>query len=376
MIIQREIQENIEKWLFKGKILIIYGARQVGKTTLVKTILEKYQIQEGYFNCEILSVKQALEKQDPIALKKFLGDHKIIVLDEAQRVLNIGLTLKLLIDTYPNLQIIATGSSSFDLANKISEPLTGRALEFKLYPFSVRELKKTQVNWQITDQLESVLRFGLYPEIVNSDLGSAERLLDELAAKYLYKDILEFEQLKKPDLLLNLLQQLALQIGNEVSINELANSLGVNQQTIKRYLDLLEKSFVIFRLRSFSRNLRKEITKKQKVYFYDLGIRNSLIGRYNSLNLRDDVGALWENFCVIERMKLLAFQDRRPKQYFWRTHDQKEIDYLEEQDSQLVGYEFKWQMKNKYYPPQNFLETYSNSTVEVVTKDNYWDFLG
>jgi predicted AAA+ superfamily ATPase len=367
-IIKRDIQANIESWLFKGKIIILYGARQVGKTTLVKELLKKYADEAAYFNCEIIGVKQALEVEDPLALRNFLGKGKFFVLDEAQKVQNIGLILKLLIDTYPDLQIIATGSSSFDLANEISEPLTGRALEFTLYPFSWREIKDIFPAQSINSILEKFLVYGAYPEIIQSGQDDARQLLDNLSSKYLYKDILIFDRIKKPNLLISLLQLLALQIGQEVSMNELANKLQCSRDTVINYLDILEKSFIIFRLRAYSHNHRKEISKKQKIFFIDLGIRNSIISRYNVLSVRDDLGFLWENFCVSERLKKLQVQNIYCQKYFWRTQDKKEIDYVEEYDDRLSGYEFKWS-KGRAPKPKEFL-SYKNSTVELVNRDN------
>lgn len=372
-LIKRDIEKNIKDWLFKGKIIILYGARQVGKTTLAKKILKEYGRPGDYFNCEIASIRQALGKEDPTALKKILGDGKIIVLDEAQKVTNIGLVLKLLSDTYPDMQIIATGSSSFDLANQVNEPLTGRALEFILYPFSLRELKNFYKNYELDGQLENLLVYGLYPEIIKSNLPDTRQLLDNLSNKYLYQDILIFNRVKKADLVVKLLQLLALQIGNEVSINELAVSLQCSRDTITNYLDILEKAFIIFRLRAYSRNQRKEITKKQKIYFVDLGIRNSLISRYNELGVRDDVGALWENFCVSERLKKIQIDNLFCQKYFWRTLDRKEVDYVEEYDNRLDGYEFKWG-KGKASAPKDFL-AYKNSRISLVNRENYQDFL-
>lgn len=371
--IKRDIEKNINNWLFKGKIIILYGARQVGKTTLAKKLLKEHGRPEDYFNCEIASIKSALEKEDPAALKKFLGDGRLIVLDEAQKINNIGLILKLLVDTYPEMQIIATGSSSFDLANQVNEPLTGRALEFTLYPFSLRELKNFYKNYEFAGQLENLLVYGLYPEIVKTGLPEARELLDNLSNKYLYQDILIFDRVKKSGLVVKLLQLLALQIGNEVSINELAVNLQCSRSTVVNYLDILEKAFIIFRLRAYSRNQRKEIVKKQKIYFFDLGIRNSLISRYNGLDVRDDVGALWENFCIIERLKRIQADNLSCQKYFWRTTDQKEIDYVEEYDDRLDGYEFKWN-KDKVSAPKEFL-SYKNSRITLVNRDNYQDFL-
>lgn len=375
MFIERELQKVIEKWLWQKKALIIYGARQVGKTTLVKSLLEKYPQNSAYFDCEIISVKQALAIADPEKLRHFIGSVKLVVFDEAQKVENIGLTIKLLVDHYPDLQIIATGSSSFDLANKVNEPLTGRALDFFLYPFSLREMTQVYRLQDINSHLEHFLIFGLYPEIAFKDETTSRTFLDNLTAKYLYKDLLEFDKIKKSDLLIRLLQMLALQLGNEVSYFELSSQLGVDRNTVIKYLDLLEKAFVVFRLRAFSRNLRKEINKKNKIYFYDLGIRNSLIANFNPLSLRNDIGALWENFCVVEREKYLQILGENRHRYFWRTHDQKEIDYLEEYGGKLEGYEFKWK-KETFVKPQEFLKTYPQSSISLVNKENLLPFLG
>lgn len=368
-VIKRDIQQNIEDWLFKGKIIILYGARQVGKTTLTKELLKKYGHEDAYFNCEIMSVRQALEKEDPAALRRFLGSGKFFVFDEAQKINNIGLILKLLIDSFPDLQIIATGSSSFDLANQVNEPLTGRALEFILYPFSWRELKNLDRTYESDGRLEQTLVYGSYPEIAQSGQAESRQLLDNLGTKYLYKDIFTFERVKKSNLLVSLLQLLALQIGQEVSINELANTLRCSRDTVVNYLDILEKSFIIFRLRAYSRNPRKEISKKQKIYFIDLGIRNSVISRYNELAVRDDTGVLWENFCVSERFKKLQADGVSCQKYFWRTLDRKEVDYVEEYDDRLDGYEFKW-AKDRFSRPKEFL-AYKNSRLTLINRVNF-----
>lgn len=375
MIITRDLQPLIEKRLFQKKVIILYGARQVGKTTLAQTILKKHQSSDGYLNCEIIGVAQALAKQDPHELRKVIGNSRIVVLDEAQRVTNIGLALKLLIDTYPNIQIIATGSSSFDLANTVNEPLTGRSLEFIVYPFSLSELSQVYKSYELDSQLERCLRFGLYPEVVGKSEPDAHVFLDDLTGKYLYKDILSFEGLKRSDLVVKLLQLLAFQVGQEVSLHELAVNLSCNRNTVAHYLDILEKAFVIFSLRSLSRNLRKELMKKHKYYFYDVGIRNSIISQYNLVSQRNDVGSLWENFCLVERQKYLQRMEISSNQYFWRTHDQQEIDYVEERDGRLFGYEFKWGDK-RLRKPKAFLEAYPNSDVELVNQRNYHGFIG
>jgi len=374
-IINRHVSDSMEKWLFKGKTLILFGARQVGKTTLVNSLLKKNNAGDHCFNCEILSLQNIFRAQDPYALKRFTGDAKLLVFDEAQHIENIGLHLKLFHDTFPDVQVVATGSSSFDLANKINEPLTGRALEFNLLPFSLAELSSVRDRSETVSSIDFHLRFGFYPEIVDKSENDAALLLDNLAGKYLYKDILEFENLKKPDLLLKLLQLLAYQLGNEVSLNELATSLRVSRETIERYLSLLEKTFVIFRLRAFSRNLRKELTKKNKIYFHDLGIRNALVNNFSPMEFRMDKGALWENFCIVERMKHLQRIEERRTTYFWRTHDGKEIDYIEEHNGQLEAFEFKISKNAKPGNVKEFLNTYPNSSLQTVNSENFWDFI-
>lgn len=375
MLITRELQSLIEKRLFQKKIIILYGARQVGKTTLAQKILEKYQSSAGYLNCEIIGVAQALAKQNPYELRRVIGNTPIVVLDEAQRVPNIGLALKLLIDTYPDIQIIATGSSSFDLANTVNEPLTGRSLEFIVYPFSFTELSQVYRPYELDGQLERCLRFGMYPEIMGKSEADAHVFLDDLTGKYLYKDILSFEGLKRSDLVVKLLQLLAFQVGQEVSLRELAVNLSCNRNTVVHYLDILEKAFVIFSLRSLSRNLRKELVKKQKYYFFDVGIRNSIISQYNGVDQRVDTGALWENFCLVERLKYLQAKEVSTNRYFWRTHDQQEIDYIEERGGALAGYEFKWG-KGRSKKPKIFLETYPKSSITSINRGNYLEFIG
>lgn len=373
-MIKRSIQPTIERWLFRGKIIILYGARQVGKTTLVKALLDKYKQPDAYYNCEIQSVRNALSEEEPGLLKKYLGNKKVVVFDEAQNVPDIGTTLKLLADTYPELQIIATGSSSFDLANKTAESLTGRALQFILYPFSYSELEGLYQPFERRAQLENLLKYGLYPEIVQATETDARILLDDLSSRYLYKDVLEFENVKRSDVIFKLLQLLALQIGSEVSLDELANTLQINRRTVERYIDLLEKARIIFRLYPFSRNLEKEIRKKYKVYFYDVGIRNSIVQQYQDIELRNDKGGLWENFLICERLKFLQKQQINPNYYFWRTHDKQEIDYLEEYNGALTAYEMKWKIKRKKFP-KSFIENYKNSTIQFIDTTNFESFI-
>lgn len=373
--ITRLLESQIKQRLFKGKIVIVYGARQVGKTTLAKKILGEYGNEGRYLNCELLSVERGLAEPEAEKIKAFLGDYKIIVLDEAQNISNIGKVLKIMVDTYPDLQIIATGSSSFDLSQKIAEPLTGRAFQFILYPLSVKEIKESRDMFYVESKLENILRFGGYPEVFQLDENGARERLNEIASNYLFKDILKFEGIKKSSAIKNLLQALALQLGNEVSYQELANTLGINRLTVQKYIDILEQSFIVFKLNAFSRNKRKEISKSIKVYFYDLGIRNSLVENYNRLDIRNDAGALWENFCILERKKINDANMRFVSSYFWRTYDKKEIDYVEEAGGEISGFEFKWNAQKTYKPPEEFIEKYK-AKVEKIDKNNYWKFLG
>ena len=374
MLIKREIQGKIEKDLWKGKIVIIYGARQVGKTTLVNQILKKYSEKAEYYNCEESDVAEGLSAGTSTALKNFFGEKKLIILDEAQKIRDIGVKLKLLVDNYSEMQIIATGSSSFELANIINEPLTGRFYPYQLYPFSLFELKQIYSEIEINRLLERFLRIGLYPEITKLGEQEAQKQISLIASNYLFKDIFTFQEVRNPEVLTKLAQMLALQLGNEVSLEELSNNLGVSIETVERYIILLEKAFVIFRLPAFSRNLRTEIKKSRKIYFYDCGIRNALIRNFNSLDLRSDVGALWENFCITERMKANQRKDLSPNQYFWRTYGQKEIDYIEERDSKLSAFEFKWN-KKKTKIPKEFLDAYKNAEFEIINRENYLKFL-
>lgn len=374
-IVNRHLMPQIEQWLFRGKILILYGARQVGKTTLSKALLAPLGDDGLYLNCEIQSVQSALNVREPTVLRRFIGSKKLVVLDEAQYVPGIGEALKLMADTFPDIQIIATGSSSFELAKRSSEPLTGRALTFELYTLSYAELGQVFLPAERRAQLDFWLRFGLYPDIAFASEADARMLLDNLSSRYLYQDVLEFENLKRSDVLVGLLQLLALQIGQLVSYHELANALKISSQTVERYIDLLEKAFVIFRLPPFSRNLRNEIGKKNKIFFYDLGIRNSIIQQYQPVDLRTDKGALWENFLVAERLKHLQALGLRPNRYFWRTQQQVEIDYIEERDGLLHAFEFKWQDKNARAPAA-FANAYPESVFQVVHRDNFEAFVG
>lgn len=375
-MINRQLQVKLEKKLFQQKVIILYGARQVGKTTLVKKLLSSFGNDSKYLSCDQISVQKGLESKDVEQIKIFLGNYKLIALDEAQKINEVGKTLKLIVDFFPEIQIIATGSSSFDLADKVSEPLTGRNFTFLLYPLSVSEIVQNSDQAKAKAELESFLRFGMYPEVytLQSEEEKIERL-NEIASDYLYKDVLKFERIRKSDIIKRLIELLALQLGQEVSSTELATQLGINRITVEKYLDILEKSFIIFKLRSFSRNKRKEISKSFKVYFFDLGIRNSIIQNFNSPDLRTDIGALWENFCILERRKYLEQNGENKLTYFWRTYDQKELDYIEESAGKITGYEFKWNAKKTFKEPEEFKKRYG-AEIEKIDPENFWSFIG
>lgn len=372
-IIKREIQDLIEKRLFKGKIIIIYGARQVGKTTLVKELIKKYGDELSYYSGDDFDVRDKLADKTSAQLNSFLKNKKFVVIDEAQRIKNIGLSLKLMIDNNPEIQIIATGSSSFELANKIAEPLTGRVYEYYLYPFSLEELKLLYNDLEIERLLEHFMVYGSYPDVAQSGEAAGEKI-KLIAKSYSYKDMLSFQRLKNPEILEKLLQALALQIGNEVSYNELSGLVGIDKVTVASYIRILEQNFIIFRLRPFSRNLRNELKKLRKIYFYDTGLRNALINNLNPLHLRQDAGGLWENFIISERIKFNSSRGLNGNIYFWRTKRGAEIDYLEETNGELSAFEFKWN-KGKAKRPKVFLEAYPGSAFETVSRENYRGFV-
>lgn len=374
-MIKREIQLQVENRLFKGKLLIIYGARQVGKTTLIKTIAENFKGNVSYLNCDEPDIRELLTDASSTKLKSLVGVNKLILIDEAQRVRNIRITLKLFSDELKNVQVIATGSSSFELSNEINEPLTGRKIEFQLFPLSLRELSNNY-GWLETHRLlEERIIFGMYPEIA---LNPTEKktLLKEIAVSYLFKDILNYEGIRKPEILEKLLMALAAQIGNQVSYNELAGTVGIDKETIKKYMDILQKALIIFLLPPFSRNLRTEMSKMQKVYFYDTGIRNALISNFNTLASRNDKGALWENFLIMERMKMNKALGRDVKNYFWRTAQQQEIDYIEEYENNLSVFEFGYSDRQNKFISKTFLNSYDVKDSLIVNKQNYQSFLG
>ncbi len=367
--------DNLEQFLKPGKALIIYGPRQVGKTTLINSFLNKTKYKYRLESGEDIRLQQLFSLNDISKLKEFIYGYQLLVIDEAQNIKNIGLALKLMVDHIPDLRIIATGSSSFELAGQVGEPLTGRKITLTLYPIAQLELMEQYNLYDLKNNLEDYLVFGLYPEVLTAhSKDEKKRLLNDLSGSYMFKDILELDRIKSSKLLLDLLRLLAFQIGNEVSLSELGKQLGIDAKTIKRYIDLFEKSFIIFNLRGYSRNLRKEITKKSKYFFYDLGLRNAVISNFNSLEIRNDVGMLWENFLIIERIKKRAYKQIYGNPYFWRTWTQKEVDLIEERDGKLFGYEFKWKDK-KVKPPKEFLETYKEATFTVINPSNFQDFI-
>jgi predicted AAA+ superfamily ATPase len=372
--IKRYLKKELSAWLFQGKVLIVYGARQVGKTTLVQELIAEHTA-SLYMNCERQHVWELLSSGNLERIRQYIGDATLVVFDEAQKIKEIGSVLKLLIDTYPEIQYIATGSSSFDLSNALAEPLTGRNLTFLMYPVALSELAEEKDLIIIDEMLEGILLYGSYPDIVYRSEAQKRVLLDQLTSDYLFRDVLSFERIRKPEILVNLLKAIALQIGHEVSMRELSCLLKISVETVQRYLQLLEQSFVLFSLGSFSRNLRNEITKGRKYFFYDLGIRNNIIQNYAPLSVRNDVGSLWENYCIIERIKRNKAMGFRPNQYFWRTYQQQEIDYLEEYDGQIRAWEFKWNPAKGKKVPVTFRQAYPECEVAVVTRESYHSFL-
>lgn len=373
MPIERRLLARIRSKLFQGKMIVLYGARRVGKTTLCKKLLEEFGAQGRYLNCEILSVKEGLSEAEPAKLASFLGDAKVVVLDEAQTLPHAGAILKLLADELPQTQFIATGSSAFALAQGTGEPLTGRALRLTMTPVTAREAFSSGA--QATAGLEARLRFGWYPEVIGlPDADAAERL-EEIASNYLFRDVLGYEGIKKAPAISRMCQLLALQIGQEVSFSELGTQLGMAHSTVQKYVEILEQSHVLFVLRPFSRNPRKELSKSPKIYFWDLGIRNALIRNFNPPALRADVGALWENFCLAERRKARLLIGTEPNRYFWRTRQQKEVDLVEEDAGALAGFEFKWSPKGSAGPgAAEFAQEYG-ANVSVVTRKDWWEWV-
>lgn len=372
-MIERYLSKTLEDKLFKGKVIVLVGARQVGKTTLLKQMLTK---KEGvlWLNGDEMQVQNLFDNASADRLLSEFGGSKIVILDEAQRIKDIGLRLKLLADADSNIQVIATGSSSFDLANEVNEPLTGRKWEYRMFPLSFGEMVAHHGRLKEMRMLPRRIVYGYYPEVVMND-GNEMEILKLLTDAYLYKDILSWENIKHPDKLRTLLRAIAYQVGSQVSFNELSQMCSLDNKTVERYVTLLEQCYIIFRLPSYARNLRSELKASRKIYFYDNGIRNALIANFNAPEIRQDIGALWENFVIAERMKANEYQRRWVNPYFWRTRQQQEVDYLEETGGKLHAYEVKWSPRAKASLTKTFTDAYPETDFQVITPENIADFL-
>jgi uncharacterized protein len=369
--------EKLGELLKPGKVLVVYGPRQTGKTTLIENFIETHQFpgKIRYDSGENIRIREVFETPDFKRLLEYAQGNDLIVIDEAQKITKVGEGLKIIVDQVPEIRIIATGSSSFDLAGQLGEPLTGRKRTVTLYPISQLELSRMFTPFELRERLDDYLIYGGYPEVVVTENREDKReLLDELVDSYLLKDILELDRMKSSKIILDLLRLLAFQIGNEVSFNELSNSLGIDGKTVARYLDILEKSFVLYNLRGYSRNLRSEVTKKSKYYFWDTGIRNAIISNFNPPPLRNDMGCLWENFIIMERLKKQSYQRIHANNFFWRAWQQHEVDFVEERGGRIYGFEFKWGGRKRKVP-KAWLQTYPEATYEIIGKDNYLEFV-
>jgi len=374
MEITRFYQE-LNNYLRPNKVLTLYGPRRVGKTKLIEHYLRQTSLKYKLVTGEDIEVQAVIGSSNLRLIKEYCQGYELIVIDEAQNIPKVGTGLKLMVDHIPGIHVIATGSSSFDLSNKIGEPLVGRQRILKLYPVSLLELKAHHNQWELNRNLEEYLIYGMYPEVLTTEGHAAKaEYLTELVNAYLLKDILAIENVKAPKLLLDLLRLLAYQVGSEVSFNELSNALKIDVKTVQRYIDLLEKSFLLYSLGGFSRNLRNEIVNKRKYYFYDTGIRNALIQSFNPLAIRNDKGLLWENFIFMERQKRKAYEPILSNDYFWRTYSQKEIDLIEERGGKLYGYEFKWSNK-PLKSPLEWRKAYPDSEFELIHPENYFPFI-
>lgn len=373
-IIHRNIDETLKKWVNRKKVLVLIGARQVGKTTLLKRLFSGSE-QQVWFNADEINIKERLEILTLENIRSLIGDNKLVVIDEVQRVSNSGLLLKLMIDNFPDVQFIATGSSALEISDRVFEPLTGRHLLFHLHPFTMCEMYPKATLFQLEQKLPFHLIYGSYPDVFNHP-NDAELLLKNLAGQYLYKDVLIWKDIRKPELLDKLLKLLAYQMGAEVSLHELAQQLRVKSETVADYIDLLEKAFVVFRLKAFSTNDRKEISKMSKVYFWDNGIRNAIINQFNDISIRPDVGALWENFVVSERMKMNKVFRPDVQSYFWRNYNGSEVDYIEAINNHIFAYEMKWNTRKNQKVSKAFTNAYENANTQVITPLNFGDFIG
>lgn len=372
---ERYLENQQNSFLKKGKVFVLYGPRRVGKTELLKKLISNFEGEKYTGTGDNLELREILSSQKLNSITTYFGKYNLVFIDEAQRIPEIGFGLKLLVDHFPKMTIIVTGSSSFDLSKKIGEPLTGRHIIRILYPVSIFELYKQLGGMKVAEQLDNLLIFGSYPETLKADNKSDKiEYLFSLRDSYLFKDILELENVRNPLKLTDLLKLLAFQIGHEVSLSELGNNLGIAKQSVERYLDLLEKTFIIKRVGGFSRNLRKEVVKSSRYYFWDIGVRNALINNFNPISQRNDLGMLWENFLFMERLKTKHYKRIFSNDYFWRTYDQQEIDLVEEREGKLYGYEFKYSPR-KIKAPKAWGKAYPESSFQIVSKDNFFDFL-
>lgn len=371
-MIQRILEKTIKNKMFRGKAIILLGARQVGKTTLLKKIASSLK-DVLWLNADTFEVQTLFEQPSSARFQTIIKNNKVLVIDEAQNIKDIGLKLKIITDELKNIQLIATGSSAFDLASQVNEPLTGRKYEYQMFPVSFEEMSGHHGLMEELNHLNQRLVYGYYPDIIiNQD--EEKDLLKLLADSYLFKDILIWNKIKKSDKIMKLIQAISFQIGNQVSYNELGKMVGLNSETVESYIALLEKAFIIFRLGTFSRNLRSELKKTRKIYFFDNGIRNAVISNFNAIELRNDVGALWENFMISERKKVLAYHQMYADSYFWRTHAQQEIDYIEEIEGKVYAYEFKWGHKRTKIS-KTFIKAYPNAITKIITPNNMEEFI-
>ncbi len=373
-MIRREQTAYAKARLFKGKALLVFGPRQVGKTTFVQNLIADLDKKTLFLNGDESDVLVLFENPNVSKLKNIIGDNEILVIDEAQRITNIGIVLKIIVDQIKTVQVIATGSSSFELANKLNEPLTGRKYEMFLFPIAFSEMVAHSGLLEEKRSLEQRLIYGNYPEIITNPIDAKEHI-KLIANSYLYKDLFLLEQISKPVLLQKIVKALALQVGSEVNYNELAKLIQIDNKTVEKYIDLLEKAFVIFKLPALSNNIRNEIKKGKKIYFYDNGIINAVTANFNPLALRTDTGSLWENYIISERLKQLNIQQNEANSYFWRTTQQQEIDYIEKNDNSILACEIKWNAKTKYKIPVTFSVNYANVTSKIVSPENYEEFL-
>lgn len=372
----KRVYDDLPKLLNKGKVVVIYGPRRVGKTTLLTNFIDKTKLKCKFVSGDNIETRNVFSSQSSKVIGEYIEGYELIAIDEAQRIPDVGLGLKILVDNFPDIYVVITGSASLDLSYKVGEPLVGRKFTYHLYPLWMGELAEGKNRFELAEEKENWMVFGSYPEVLNAKtINEKAQILNENVSSYLLKEIIEIEQIGNAKILSDLLKLIAFQVGNEVSLNELGRSLGIDKKTVQRYLGLFEQSFILYNLRGFSRNLRKEVMKKSKYYFWDNGIRNAVINNFNDLSTRDDIGALWENYLVTERIKKQEYKQIFTNNYFWRTWDGQEIDWVEERDGKLFGFEFKWKDK-KMSAPKLWRSSYPGSGFEIINQDNFLDFVG